>query len=423
MHTTAIRTILSGAALAAAASAQAIITAGAADPTFGPATITNDFANNLIQTIDQIELRSLGGGVYRTIVTAEMVGQPDSKLVSGLLNLSTSPATWTPTNDLDALNVTGSATDEFQGSMSQNGLVVVWDNYTGTTYPNMPAPSQTFICRRTSTSVPFAVNDVRGITGMPAGGVDPHIARDATGTGNILLFFLDASGNISKCDVDPATGNASNFAQAVVNTGRTGWQFCHSSWANRDSTGRPISMGFSEYVNNGGARSDYFWTEGINNDGTPNMMANGTLGGVNTWYANPTIMGGTFVIARATAGYIDPFKIEAAMVTNENLRGGSGRLVVLAPMRPRNPGPSFLSAIGIGSSSPPYQVPPVQGDILIFPTIGITDARPHDPYTGVAEWPLSGLTPPGNLQFDMQNITIDLTTLSIYAGNVSTVLY
>jgi hypothetical protein len=422
MHTPAIRTILSCAAIAAAASAQAIITPGAADPNFGPATITTDFNNNLIQTIDQIEMRSLGGGTYRTIVTAEMVGQADSKLVSGLLNLSTNPPSWTATNDLELLNVAGTATDEFQGSMSANGLVVVWDNYAGTNYPNMPAPAQTFVCRRASTGVQFAVNDVRGIAGMPAGGVDPHIAQDLP-SGNVLIMFLDANGNISKCEVDPATGNTTNTTQAVINTGRVGWQFCHSPWANRDSTGRAIAMGFSEYISSGGARSDYFWTEGINNDGTPNMVADGTLGGVNTWYANPTIQGGTFVIARATAGYLDPLKVEAAMIANENLRGGSGRLVVMAPARPQNPGPSFLSAIGIGNSSPPYQIPPVQGDILIFPSIGVTDARPHDPYTGNAEWPLTGLMPFGNAQFEMQNITIDLTTLSIYAGNVATVLY
>jgi hypothetical protein len=388
MHINA-RHILTIAALATVGAAQGIITPSAADPNFGPAVIATDSNGGFVQSINQIEMRHVGSGVYRTVVTAIMVGQTDSKLICGLLNLTTNPPTWTPQNDLELINLPGTATDEFQGSMSLDGLRVVWDNYATATYPN--ATGQSLCCTRPNTGVQFQPANVRAIAGAAAGGIDPHIAQDLAGT-TVLLTFLDVNGDISKGTLDCATGGMTNTSLAVAGSNRPNFQFCHSSFANRDGTGAARSMCYSEYVAVTGAPSDGFWTEGINNDGTPEIILQGVVAGVATWYANPAMIGGTWLHATARAGYQDPTKTEVTCHANTNLTSGSGRISAFAPISPTL-STTYISVVAIGAAAPPYQIPPVQGDILVFPTVGVTDIRIHDPSTGLAEWVFTNVPP------------------------------
>lgn len=413
MHKFVIPT-LTLAALAAAVSAQGVIRATGPDNDFGTLVISRDVNNTLINYIEQIEMRHVSGGRYQTVVTATMVGSADSKLIAGTLDRSTNPPTWTPNGDLEPLMRAGTATDEFQGSMSADGLVVVWDNYAAQTYPNSGGPSNTFVCRRASTAVPFNVNDVRNILGMPSGGVDPHIAQDTGSTpGTVMLMFLDVNGTISRCDLDPATGSTTNVTLASANSGRANIGFCHSPFANRDGAGRARSFLFSEYISSP-FHSDGFWTEGISNDGTPEIVALGNPGGI--WYANPTALGGTFVHAQATGGYGVPHRTDVCAVANCDLTGGSGRITAFGPI---GQPVQFLSVVGIGITAPPYQVPPVIGNVLIFPTIGVLDVRVHDHFTGLAEWIFPSV-PVLNQTFDMQVITLDGVNAQVYAGNVAT---
>jgi hypothetical protein len=408
--------------LASGLAAQAIITPTVNDPNFGATIISTDFGSNSIQRIEQIEMRHLGSGVYRTVVTAKLAISPDTKLVAGFLNLSTNPPTWVPTDDLEALNVNGTATDEFQGSLSADGLTVVWDNYVATSYPNTGGTGTSFICRRASTSVQFSVNDVRLLAGAAAGGVDPHIAQEV-GT-NVLVTYIDFAGSsgIIKCVFDPVTGaQVGAPSQVVTGSPVASFQFCHSPWANRDSTGKPVALGYSEYHNTTGAPSDALWVEDLDNTGTPNVVIPGTSGGVATWYANPTVLGGTFVHACARGGYIDPTVTECSMVANADLTGGPGtrRVVGFAPVRPRANG-TFISAVGIGANIPLGPTPPVIGNIEITPIIGILPIVFHNIFTGEAEW-VFGNFPTLNQTWYMQIVTLDTAAGLIYAGNVATV--
>lgn len=404
--------LLTIATFAAVASAQGIIIPSAADPNFGAGVISTDVNAVTISRIEQIELRHVGSGVYRTIVTAQMVGSTDTKLVAGFLNLTTNPPTWTPTNDLELLNLANTATDEFQGSMSQNGLLVTWDNYRTGTYPN--GSGTTLCCTRTNTGVQFQQADVRAVAGVPAGGVDPHIGQDLGGT-NVLMAFLDVNGDIGKCTLDCATGGVTNISVAVAGSGRPNFQFCHSAFTNRDGAGVARSLCYSEYVATSGGPSDGFWTEGMNNDGTPEIILPGTVGGVATWYANPAMVGGTWVHATARGGYIDPTKTGVNCVVNTDLTSGSGRLTAYSPISPTF-ATVYISVVAIGIPAPAYQIPPVIGDILLFPTVGVTDIRIHDANTGLAEWVFTGV-PPLASSFVTQVIT--LGGGSIYAGNTA----
>lgn len=409
--------------LAASLAAQGIITPTVNSSMFGPATISTDFLNNSIQRIEQIEMRHLGAGVYRTVVTAVVVGSTDTKLVAGLLNLLSNPPTWTPTDDLEALNVANTATDEFQGSISADGLTVVWDNYNpATSYPNTGGAGTSFICRRASTSVQFNVNDVRILAGAAAGGVDPHIAQEV-GT-NVLVTYIDFAGNrgIIKCVYDPLTGTQVGApSQCVTGSVLPSFQFCHSPFANRDSTGKPVAFGYSEYHNTAGNPSDALWVEDLDNTGTANVVVPGTAGGVATWYANPTVIGGTFVHACARGGYIDPAVTECTMVANADLTGGPGtrRIVGLAPIRPQLNG-SFISIVGLGVNIPLGPTPPVIGNIDITPIYGVLPIQFHDPFTGGAEW-VFGNFPTLNQTWYMQIVTLDGANSLFYAGNVATV--
>lgn len=414
---------LSVAVLPALAGAQGVVTPIAPfnNPNLGAGVINVDSNSNTIVAIEQIEMRHVGGGSFQTVVTAALLGAADSKLVAGLLIMSVNPPMWLPNADLEGLNVAGAQTDEFQGSMTADGLVVVWDNYVGFTYPNMPASAQTFICQRASTAVPFSVNDVRAIAGMPAGGADPHIAQDDVGNGNVLVCFLNANGDIGKIEVDPATGLSSNQSVAATNTGQANWVFSHSPTALRDTTGAPRGLAFSEYIS--GQNSDGLWTEDLNDTGTPSIVAARVQSGTAYWFANPSVVGGTINWATAAAGYGDPSQFEGTFLTNTDLPAGngSGRILAAAPSRPTAVGlGTFWSVVGIGTLAPaPYQVPPVIGDIDIFPTLGLLDLRIHDNPTGLAEWVFNGV-PVINASFAMQLITLDTSTSQIYAGNSAT---
>jgi hypothetical protein len=411
-------------AVAASLSAQGNIGAPFASnnaPTFGAGVLASTVVGGeVVQSIDQIELRSLGGATYRCTFTAEIVGQNDSKMVSGLLVLA-GPPLWLPNNDVESLNTVATATDEFQCSISPDGLTCVWDNYAGTTYPNSGL-STSFICNRNSTSNAFNVNDARAMVGVPGGGCDPHIGGRKS-NGDVIVYYLTGP-NISHGDFNPLTGTQSNTAVAVVGGGNAPGQtpgtviFCHSPTVQLDSSGNARGLVWSEYIGSG---SDGLYTEAIDTTGTPRCLAQRDFAGSAHWFANPAAVGGSLIWATATGGYGDPSQFNGNMVCNTNLRNGGGKIPIYAPMAPGAPFPVYWSVVAVGSAAPPYQIPPVIGDILLFPTVGVLELRLHIPDDGYAEYSF-GPIPVLNASFDMQIVTIDTSSNLIYAGNVATLL-
>lgn len=416
--------------LAAVAGAQGIISPYSANnnPNLGTTVISADGNNQAIAAIEQIEMRHLGAGIYRTIVTADWGSlAPDASLVMGTINMTTNPPTWTadPVANLAQINVTGTATDEFAGSVSDDGLVLVWDNYQGVaapTYPNVAATAYSFVCVRANLASAWSAANVRAVQGVAIGGVDTKLGRRLA-NGNYEFFFIDfiATNDIFRGELDPNTGALTNTARVVNNLGQTGFGFSHSPEPMRDTTGASRATCYSEYVNNAGQRSDGIWTPDINaGTGAPRKIADGAASTPLAWIANPSANGGTINWATAVGGYGNPSQLEATFLANADLTSGSGRVAAFAPIRPRQ-NSAFISVVALGApANPPYQIPGVQGNIEVFPTVGVLDFRIHDPFLGTAEWVFLRL-PRLNTSITAQLITLDNGQNIILAGNTALV--
>jgi len=392
------------------------------DPAVNTTVISNDGVGNTITKIQQCELRSIGGGLYRVAATVNFALAPATvSLITGTLNLSVATPVWTPNQDVAAFNQTGAGVDEYQLSISTSGLIAVWDRYVLTTYPNSGAAANTFCCTRASTGVPFNINDIRQVTGVGAGGVDPHIGEELS-NGHVILYhidFLGAVANIVTADLNPVTGAMGPTSVAVPYTGTSATGFNHSPFVHRDSTGAARALNYSEYGSAGTGSHAYF-TEGVGNDGTPELILNGQTP-ASRWWNNPGLVGGTWHYT--TSGATEPHLQEVTMLANATITGGTVRIPAWAPARPQSGSGIFLSVVAIGInvgwlSLPPYPLPPVVNDLYVFQTLGILDFRIHDQFTGLAEWAFP--VPPMNPAiFDMQLITLDGNANSILASNTA----
>jgi len=343
---------------------------------------------------------------------------PEASLLTGNLNLGVSPPVWTPNQDVAAFNLTGTTVDEYQLSISQDGLTAVWDRYQATTYPNN-ATGNSFCCRRASTAVPFAGASICAISGVGAGGVDPHIGEELT-NGHVILYhidFLSTTPNIVKGDLNPLTGALGPTTVVAAWTAAGG--FNHSPFVMRDSTGKARALCYSEYPGLP-QHSNVYFSEGVDNDGTPEVIIDGLVPAPE-WYNNPGLVGGTWHYC--TSGRTEPQLQEVSMLANCDLTSGSGRIVAWAPVRPLPGSGVYISIVGIGQMVPPgleYQVPPVLGNLHILLTVGITPIAFHDQYGGGAEWLFSNV-PPLFTTFDMQLITLDSAAGTISASNTAVV--
>src|SRR5262245_47479105 len=76
------------------------------DPFINTSILNVDGNGNTVSTIQQCEVRSLGGGIYRIAATVQLLdtstNQPstDFTLITGNLNLAVSPPVWSPNLDV-----------------------------------------------------------------------------------------------------------------------------------------------------------------------------------------------------------------------------------------------------------------------------------------------------------------------------------
>src|SRR5262252_8230012 len=113
------------------------------DPFVNTSIITNDGAGGTVAKIQQCELRSIGGGRYRIAATVNLIDPvtstalAETSMITGTLDLSVTPPTWAPNQDVAALNQTGTGrADEYQLSLSSDALTAVWDRYIAASFPN-----------------------------------------------------------------------------------------------------------------------------------------------------------------------------------------------------------------------------------------------------------------------------------------------
>lgn len=443
MHKLVLAT-LSMAAAAAAQAPPAVISAWNAgtqgnNPIVNTTRINVDEAGNTITKIEQFEARHLGGGLYRCAATVVIsiggTAQPDTKLVSGTLNLAVTPPVWAANSDVVAFNQAGTSPDEFQLSISQDGLTAVWDRYpANTTYPASATHgaagtvavnfvAQSWMCTRGSTAVAFAGADIRPIGGAGAGGIDPHIAEESGN--NITIYHIDfvnatpdiVTGTFNKTLASPTVAGTVSVVATHAATAAT---FSHSPTAMRDSTGKARALIFSEYKSAGGTHSDGFFQEGV----LPSAQRYEIMDGAGPplrWHNNPGTIGGTFHYC--TSGQTEPNLLEVIALANADLSSGSGRIVAFAPVRPSVPF-AFISAVAIGTAAPAgYPIPPVIDPIWIFPGLGILDIRFHNSQDGLAEWNFTSVPAgfgPG--PWVMQVVSLDIATGQVRAGNDASII-
>jgi hypothetical protein len=391
------------------------------DPWVNTTVVNNDGNGRTIVKIEQCEVRSVGSGVYQIAAAvhfldpATSLPTADTTLITGLLILTVNPPLWIPNQDVAALSVAGTTVDEYQFSLSADGLTAVWDRYG-------PAAPNTFCCRRSSTGVPFAQANIRSVSPVGAGGVDPHIGEELP-NGHVTLFFIQvspingtSSAPIVRADLDPLTGLLGPTTLVATYQGVGAAGFNHSPFVYRDSTGKARALNFSEFPASGPQHSNAIFTEGVNNDGTPEVILDGGPSG--TWFNNPGLVGGTWHYC--TSAQTEPQLQEAVLLANADFRSGGGRIVAWAPVRPQGNGLFFSAVIAgvdvVSLNIPPYQLPPVSNDLWVFDTLGVTGIGLHDPYSGIAEWVYSGLTPL-NATFQMQVVSLDFATNLIFASN------
>jgi hypothetical protein len=436
--------VLSAPALLAQQPMQPPITPLQVNPDTAPAVITTAPGAIPVNKVAQLELRPQGTtGIYRATCSLVLATGTRPQLVSGTLNLGVVPPVWTPNADVAALNVPN--TSHFQLSMSPDGLVVVWDNYTGVTataFPNLPTgPHYAFVCARPSTTVPFSPASVQAmfVNRPPAGfyWTDMHLG-DAPPLGGLYeLFYSDATlggpGDIIRAQVNPTTGVVSGAS--VVVTKPASVVYYHSPYDLRDSQGRLRALTFGQSLSTG-ANSDILWTRNATNNGIAYMVMDGSLplpapssAPPDIWFSNGTTNGGTFTYGTYTTTQVEPYMVEHTLLVDSNVRpiafGGLGQPVAAyAPIRPANGAvPSFLSWFGVSTALAPGPIalPGINGSLLLAqPALGVIGFAPHDNHTGLFEWTFAPYTPfwPPTT-FPMQMITLDLATNQLTFSNVA----
>lgn len=409
------------------------------DPIVNPTVITDDGLGNNVERIHQCEVRHIGGGTYRVAATVQfwdplMTGpQPYTSLLAGELDLSGAVPAWTPTSDFVNIDNPGATIGQFQVSVSDNGLVCAWDNYTVTTYttPAGPQTGNTFVCTRTSTGTPFAVADVRVVTNIAGGGVDPHIGSGPDASGNVELFFIDfqgtpgPTGSIQKGTLDPSTGIVTG-ASNVVSYNSPPYNlfsgFLHSPYVHKDSTGAARCLNFSEY---GGAGYSSIWfTEDTSDTGTPSkeiegMGSSNAPFNSNVWLNNPGHIGGTW--HQMTDGSNGEWMREVTMLANTQIdAAGNGRVCAWCPVQPDLAASDYVSVVGFGPFLPgPIPIAAATaGDLWISPDV-ISPLLLHNQYTGTGEWVVSGLGAPPSIVLDCQLATLNTATGDIYLSNTA----
>lgn len=412
----------------------------ALDPRTSPAIIATGAPPALQQVlvVPQIELRPIGAtGRYRVACVAVLAasgGRP--RLLTGTLDLGVSPPVWTPNADVEKLNVISVPNSAFQLTMSDDGLVVMWDNYraAGVTYSNVPVAANTFVCKRASTAVAFDEADVRAVfVGRPVGGLpwsDPRLVG-ASGNGRYQILFGDAalggSGQLVRAEIDPTTGQVSGWTELGFKPS-AGIDYFHSPNDLRDSTGaiRALVYGIAP---SGAAHSSILFSRRPSGDAARYTLIDGAVEpavpGPTSWFSNGCAIGGTMLYgawSNPLGTQIHPHSIDYVLLPDADLTAGQS-IAVFAPIRPANGGsPVHLTwfALGPAAAPSPIPLPPSLGSLLLDPFTAVVHSTPaiHDPYTGLAEWSFPGL-PLLGVSTMMQTITFDLGSGVSLLGNAA----
>lgn len=387
------------------------------------AVLDQDFLANPISAIHSAELRPMGGGLYYVCLCAN-VGATDTHLITGVLDMTQPPtaAAWTPNDDVGLINMPGGGgVSQFQLSISPDLLVITWDSYTAVTYGTQTG--NTFLCTRSGgPGTQFQTANVRAVTNVSGGGIDPHMGTAVAGSATDYwlygIDFTSISGSIVGFHVNTSTGVAV-FNQQILT--RTTAGFYHSHRMYLDSTGESRALVVSDYPGSGGY-SDWVVTEGVHNDGTPETLIDGSATGffgAAAWCNNPPVVGGRF--SMCTDGALGQWAADGTLLANVAAdAAGNAIMAGWSPLAPGAAQSQFMSAILVGPMLPIGVTVTVPGITIIGDLWNGGSAFPlmfHDTESGLAELALSGLSWPTPLVYDMQMATLDLVNLTAYLSN------
>lgn len=416
---------LSGTFIAASLSAQVVVDPCGPAVIGTPATTTdlNNLAFNVTEVGQLFLIPNPAGPGYLGHATVKKLSRTDWDAMSFTWAGPGNPPVIT--TDCDALNGTG---DEFQCSLSRDGLVTVLD--TGIGNINSTIGNHPIIAVRATPSGPFTViGDIGGGFPPAPGYYDPQLARfdlDQNGSIDDVIYYAAPSGGIGAGIINRTTGVVTNVVTAVAPlTGQAGFQFCHSPTPQYDANNVSHALVFSAY--NTSSSSDGYYYPGTNSDAYPTASSFGLVGycfyndGTN-WDANPALLQGTAYYARAAASYGDPLKVEMNTLSGISVRAATGGSGTLNGMFPLSMSSSILvGAINIGFSTLPTPIPISvlglngAGSICVPPTVSVNAVAANAEYSIPLTIP-AGLSPGALFA---QGVAVDVITGNAYCSNVA----
>lgn len=413
---------LSCAALGATAGAQIVI-----DPcgpgVFGTPVTNPDLGNlNLgVTEVGQIwVIPNPSGPGYLGHATVEKIGQTNYDAMS---------FTWAGpgnvpvvTTDCDSLNGSG---DEFQCSLSIDGLLTVLDCGAGN--PNTGGANRPLLASRAIPSGSFTVVGPL-TTGFPsaAGYYDPQLGRfdiDRDGTIDDVVYWAAAAGGIDVGKLNRTTGAVTNVITAIPpQTQVTGFQFCHSPAPVYDSLGITRALIFSVYALNTGSDGWFFPGEAKAHYLPANNAAYAFYDDGVNWDANPAILKGTAMYARAAGGYGDPLVIEHASLGHSSVPAATGGTATHFGFLPLSvSGATVISAVNFGFTQLPTPIPPGffnlagWGNVCVVPDMSLGVGVVGSEF-GLS-FPVPGGLSPGAIF--AQAVHLNITSTEVYLSNVA----
>jgi len=381
--------------------------------------------------LQQIELRDIGGGLYRLAATVTMLnsstgGAGSFDCVSGVFDPTA--GTVTCGNLFAAMNTTGA---EFAASITSDGLYCAVDDGSA-----MGAPALGF---RTQTTQPFV--KVGPITGgqVSAAYGDSKIFNDPNSSTGYSYAYAEAmSGAIRQADLIVVGANRGSL---VTGTDREvialvpGSQGNHSSEPGFASTGPNVNGPVTHWIHGttwGAGHSDSYFVPDATSANNPSQR----IFDDSTWQANGTLVGssGTSYWAWSAAApnnYKSPLDIETVSQLGATFPMASASTINLRTMVPQG-SDVYTTVVLLGTAAAPIAIPGTVGNALGSPR----------PAGQVAIFPLAiatGIAAPGTGGTDLivnlapnqilagipvpiQGVAVNVSSGEIIIGNTATVI-
>ena len=362
-------------------------------PANNPGLDTTGIGNGVTQ-VQQFYLRphaSLPRGTFYTVLTVVGGGGPGgSDLMTGTYDLLTN--TFTANTDAMGLSTSGA---EFQGSVSHDLRVLIWDSPNGVKWAARPGTTGQF-------------GTANLVTGLPSGYIDPQFGLIG---GQSVVFYISGT-DLWVGDFNATTGAVINQRLAAA-LGSAGGQL-HSPTPLDDKAGNSRALWCSNNVS--GSDSDLWCNSGVEGLAPSlEVFDNGT-----GWANNPAAIGGRAIYA-SSPGYTQNIQIDAVAMSSGTVPNAGGNLDFTVFTPPKPTGAPYVVTVLIGQLGTGPVKHPFGGRPLGLSLAGILSlpSAPTDPITGDFTYSLPLPPLPPGLTVHAQAIGADFTTNTLIVGNTA----